>query len=174
MSVNAAEHVRVSTVSSTLQSPVLFPHLFASLARGHCAIASQVCSMGAILYVSRFRNIAMKVFSSSFRATDFAISGRLAMLIFAFLLIYFLPDTELYTRMWHKHGSPSHRLIAPHLPDGSCVSVVRVTGSWDNTTGVCNATTGQCVAAPFQAHADWVTCVAYSPDGNHITPESCA
>ena len=47
-----------------------------------------------------------------------------------------------------------------------------VSGSWDNTIRIWNATTGQSVAGPFQGHTGCINSVAYSPDGNHIVTGS--
>ena len=55
-----------------------------------------------------------------------------------------------------------------YSPDGSHV----VSGSYDNTIRIWNATTGQLVAGPFQGHTDVVTSVAYSPDGSHVVSGS--
>jgi len=47
-----------------------------------------------------------------------------------------------------------------------------VSGSGDSTIRVWNATTGQCIAGPYQGHTHNVTSVAYSPDGKSIVSGS--
>ncbi|KIM28374.1 hypothetical protein M408DRAFT_23764, partial [Serendipita vermifera MAFF 305830] len=47
-----------------------------------------------------------------------------------------------------------------------------VSGSWDETVRVWDAETGQAVGAPFQGHSNWVTSVAFSPDGKRIVSGS--
>ena len=42
----------------------------------------------------------------------------------------------------------------------------------NRTIRVWNAITGEPVAGPFQGHLDYVTSVAYSPDGNYIVSGS--
>ncbi|KAG9312694.1 WD40-repeat-containing domain protein [Chiua virens] len=47
-----------------------------------------------------------------------------------------------------------------------------VSGCRDNTIRIWDAATGQSIAGPFQGHKDFVTSVAYSPDGNYIASAS--
>src|SRR6266404_6166141 len=53
-------------------------------------------------------------------------------------------------------------------PDGHHI----VSGSYDRTIRVWNATTGETVAGPFTGHTDRVWSVAFSPDGHHIVSGS--
>src|SRR6266702_2311564 len=53
-------------------------------------------------------------------------------------------------------------------PDGRRI----VSGSYDGTIRVQNATTGETVAGPFTGHADSVRFVAFSPDGQRIVSGS--
>ena len=55
-----------------------------------------------------------------------------------------------------------------YSPDGSSIA----SGFRDTTIRVWNATTGQCVAGPFQGHIESVLSVAYSPDGRYIASGS--
>jgi len=66
------------------------------------------------------------------------------------------------------HGHTDPVTSVAYSPDGTHI----VSGSWDNTIRVWNATTGQCVAGPFQEHTSSVPSVAYSPDGTHIVSGS--
>jgi WD40 repeat protein len=47
-----------------------------------------------------------------------------------------------------------------------------VSGSFDNTVRLWDAKTGQPLGKPFQGHQDWVTSVAFSPDGRQIVSGS--
>ena len=71
---------------------------------------------------------------------------------------------EVHTLQGHTHSVTS----AVYSPNGRHI----VSGSCDNTIRVWNATTGQCVAGPFEGHTYDVNSVAYSPDGRHIV--SCS
>jgi len=53
-------------------------------------------------------------------------------------------------------------------PDGHHI----VSGSYDRTIRVWNATTGETVAGPFTGHTHSVNSVAFSPDGHHIVSGS--
>jgi len=66
------------------------------------------------------------------------------------------------------HGHTDSVTSIAHSPDGTHI----ISGSWDKMIRVWNATTGQCVAGPFQGHTHYVTSVAYSPDGTHIVSGS--
>jgi WD40 repeat protein len=55
-----------------------------------------------------------------------------------------------------------------YSPDGTHI----VSGSWDKTVRVWNATSGQFISGPFDGHTQSVTSVAYSPDGKHIVSGS--
>ncbi|KZV88506.1 WD40 repeat-like protein [Exidia glandulosa HHB12029] len=68
-----------------------------------------------------------------------------------------------------------------HIPAtfGSCQYwplVLIVSGSWDRTVRIWDATTGQLVGSPFEGHTNWVfqnyLSVAYSPDGTRIVSGS--
>ena len=71
---------------------------------------------------------------------------------------------NIHTMQGHTHVVDS----VAYSPDGSHV----VSGSWDKTIRIWNATTGQLVAGPFQGHTDVVTSVTYSPDGGYILSAS--
>lgn len=70
------------------------------------------------------------------------------------------------------------------IEEGGCVSILRhgsmvntaefshdgkyiVTGSWDNTAQIWNATTGRSIAKPM-SHGCWVECAAFSSDGKYV------
>ena len=71
---------------------------------------------------------------------------------------------EVHTLHGHTHYVNS----VAYSPDGTHI----VSGSWDKTIRVWNATTGQSVAGPFQGHTYGVISVAYSPNGIHIASGS--
>ena len=66
------------------------------------------------------------------------------------------------------HGHIDNVTSVAYPPNGTHI----VSGFLDKTIRVWNATTGQCVASPFQGHTSRVTSVAYSPDGTHIVSGS--
>ena len=66
------------------------------------------------------------------------------------------------------HGHESAVTSVAYSPDGRHI----VSGSFDETIRVWNATTGHCVAGPFKGHTAWVSSVAYSPDGTYIVSGS--
>ena len=49
-------------------------------------------------------------------------------------------------------------------PDGTRI----VSGGWDSTVRLWDATTGQPVGKPLIGHTDWVSSVAFSPDGTRV------
>ncbi|KAF8548063.1 hypothetical protein OG21DRAFT_1607113 [Imleria badia] len=88
---------------------------------------------------------------------------------------------EVHTLQGHTASvySVAYSPDGRHIVSGSYDKTIRV---WNATTGQCvagpftimvwNATTGQCVAGPFEGHIDLVYSVAYSPDGRHIVSGS--
>jgi len=66
------------------------------------------------------------------------------------------------------HGHTEWVTSVAYSPEGTHI----VSGSWDRTIRVWNATTGQCVAGPLQGHTSSVTSIAYSPDGTYIVSGS--
>ncbi len=59
-------------------------------------------------------------------------------------------------------------LAVAFSPDGKQI----VSGSYDKTIRIWDATTGETVAGPLEGHTEGVHSVAYSPDGKHIVSGS--
>ncbi|TFK59081.1 WD40 repeat-like protein, partial [Pluteus cervinus] len=55
-----------------------------------------------------------------------------------------------------------------YSPDGRHV----VSGSWDKTVRIWDASTGQPVGQPLQGHSNMITSVSYSPDGRYVVSGS--
>ncbi|QRV93672.1 hypothetical protein RhiJN_21690 [Ceratobasidium sp. AG-Ba] len=53
-------------------------------------------------------------------------------------------------------------------PSGQIIA----TGSHNGTVCIWEVFSGRALVGPFQAHADWVRCIAFSPDGNRVVTGS--
>ncbi|TFK61453.1 WD40 repeat-like protein [Pluteus cervinus] len=74
-----------------------------------------------------------------------------------------IPDTWIpYNMVLNGHSYSVSSVV--YSPDGRYL----VSGSYDKTVRIWNATTGQPLGKPFQGHNDSVQSVAYSPDGRHV------
>ncbi|KAJ3740198.1 WD40 repeat-like protein [Lentinula detonsa] len=73
------------------------------------------------------------------------------------------PDQQVILR-----GHTSHIAEVAFSPDGRRI----VSGSYDSSTRIWNADTGEAIGDPLQGHSHFVTSVAFSPDGKRVVSGS--
>lgn len=66
------------------------------------------------------------------------------------------------SRVWHGHTRPVSTIA--YSPSGQNI----VSGSWDNTIRIWDATRGAPVAKPLREHTEWAKNVAYLHNGQYI------